>query len=258
MIKRLIHWAISLPLLLASVNHPLHAGNDQPEDWADESQILTVTSPYLDMHTFAGRGYPIFHVVEKGEKVRVIKNRTDWFKVETIDGRMGWVMRQHMSGTVDQHQAAVDFSNRGWKDPEKNDFEAGIVAGLFAGAISYTPFIVYRFTPNVHGELKYTQAFGEFSTLKITSIGLTHQPFPSWRLSPFFRLSSGVIQTNPSTILVSAEDRKDPIVSVGGGLALHVSNRLILRVEYDNHTILTTRNLNEEVEEWKAGFGVLF
>ena len=258
MIKRLIHWAIGLPLLLAGFNHPLYAGNDQPQNWDNESQILTVTAPYLEMHTFAGRGYPIFHVIEKGETLKLIKSRNDWFKVETTNGKVGWVIREDMNDTADQNQVALDFSNKGWKDPEKNHFEAGLIAGRFAGAISYTPFIAYHFTPNIHGEFKYTQAFGEFSTLKITAISLTHQPFPSWRLSPFFRLSSGVIQTNPSTILVSAEDRKDPIVSVGGGLIVHVSSHLILRMEYDNHTILTTRDINEEVEEWKAGFGVLF
>lgn len=235
------------------------AATPLPEHWQENSALIhTVTAPYIDVHTFAGRGYPIFHVVEQNEKFLIIKRRNDWFNIETIDGKNGWVSRKNMDGTLDENRVAVNFNYGDWKEHTKNSFEAGLTAGTLEGAIAYSPFLAYRFTPNLRAEIKYTQAFGEFSNLKLATLNLTHQPFPSWRISPFFRVGSGFIQTNPSTILVQSKDREDPILTVGGGLVFYASNRLVLRVEYDNHTIMTTRNVNEEVEEWKAGFGVLF
>ncbi|HEY7771585.1 MAG TPA: SH3 domain-containing protein [Marinagarivorans sp.] len=253
-------WAPRLTLLLClAAPHSTMAAAPLPDHWREAgAQVYTVAVPYIDVHTFAGRGYPIFHVVEHGEKILVIKRRNDWFNIETLDGKAGWVAREHMNGTVDANNIALDFSTPSWRERAENRFEAGLTAGSLEGAVAYTPYIAYHFTPNIHGELKYTQAFGEFSNLKLTTVSLTHQPFPSWRISPFFRLGSGVIQTNPSTILVQSEDREDPIFTVGGGLVFSASNHLVLRVEYNNHIIMTTRNVNEEVEEWKAGFGVLF
>ncbi|MGI9329960.1 MAG: SH3 domain-containing protein, partial [Gammaproteobacteria bacterium] len=40
---------------------------------------VVVTDPYVDVHSGPGGGYPIFHVVERGEEVEVLKRRTDWF-----------------------------------------------------------------------------------------------------------------------------------------------------------------------------------
>lgn len=253
-------WAQSLTLLLClAATLSATAATPLPDHWRnDDAQVYTVAEPYIDVHTFAGRGYPIFHVVEQGEKILVLKRRNDWFNIETLDGKNGWIARKNMNGTVDANNVALDFSTPSLQEREDTPFEAGLTIGSLEGAIAYATYIAYHFTPNIHGELKYAQAFGEFSNLKLTTVSLTHQPFPSWRLSPFFRLGSGVIQTNPSTILVQSEDREDPIFTVGGGLVFYASNRLVLRVEYDNHIIMTTRNVNEEVEEWKAGFGVLF
>ncbi len=36
---------------------------------ADEYRKVSVADPYLEMHTGPGRGYPIFHVVDRGETV---------------------------------------------------------------------------------------------------------------------------------------------------------------------------------------------
>ncbi|MDZ7925579.1 MAG: SH3 domain-containing protein [Marinagarivorans sp.] len=229
-----------------------------PAHWQNSEQILTVTAPYIDLRLFAGRGYPIFHIIEKGEKLYLLKRHNEWFKVETTNGKVGWVNRREMNNTKNEQDIALDFSNNGWRDKHKNRFEIGLTAGSLEGAIAFSPFITYHLTANISTELAYTQAYGNFSTLKIGAISLTHQPFPKWRVSPYFRLGSGIIQTQPNTILVQSEDREDPILTVGGGIMLNVSHRLMLRMEYDSHTIMTTRDVNEEVSEWKAGFGVLF
>ena len=85
-----------------------------------------------------------------------------------------------------------------------------------------------------------------------------HQPFPEWRVSPYFKLGAGIIQTSPFTTLVQTPDRTDEIVNVGVGVKAYISRQFFIRAEYSSHTILTSRNDNDEVEEWKLGFSVFF
>ena len=253
-------YAIAASLLLAATNAlAFYEEPPEPDHWLEAPErVVTVKAPYIDIRTFAGRGYPIYHVAEREEKLLIHKSRNNWFKVETLDGKIGWIARNDLVATVNSDNIPLDFTDEGWRDNSKYRMQLGLTAGSLEGAIAYSPYFSFAFTENIAVEAKYTQAFGDFSNLKIASLGVAHSPFPSWRLSPFFRLGSGVIQTNPSTVLVQSEDREDPIISVGGGFVFYLSSHFTLRVEYDKHTILTTRDVNEEVEEWKAGFGVLF
>jgi len=61
---------------------------------------VMVDGPYMEMHTGPGRGYPVFHVVDRDKEVSVIKRRTDWFLVQTERGKEGWVKRADMEWTL--------------------------------------------------------------------------------------------------------------------------------------------------------------
>jgi len=196
----------------------------------NEGIEVIVTDPYADIHTGAGRGYPVFHIVEKGQKIRLYKRRTDWYKVETEDGKIGWIKRDQLQNTLDSEGMGIDFSGPGWQDYMARRLEFGFLGGDFDGARSLTTYLGYHLTPNISGELKYTQAFGEFSTIHIS----------------------------PSSDIVQTEDREDPVLTVGGGFFIYLSRSFMIRLEYNNHTTLTTRETNEEVDEWKAGFSLFF
>jgi len=224
----------------------------------NEGIEVIVTDPYADIHTGAGRGYPVFHIVEKGQKIRLYKRRTDWYKVETEDGKIGWIKRDQLQNTLDSEGMGIDFSGPGWQDYMARRLEFGFLGGDFDGARSLTTYLGYHLTPNISGELKYTQAFGEFSNNKLLGINVVHQPFPDWYLSPFFTLGSGTIHISPSSDIVQTEDREDPVLTVGGGFFIYLSRSFMIRLEYNNHTTLTTRETNEEVDEWKAGFSLFF
>ena len=83
-------------------------------------------------------------------------------------------------------------------------------------------------------------------------------PFPEWRIAPFFIMGAGTAVTSPSAALVETEDRQDNLLTVGGGFIFYLSQRFSLRAEYNHHTLLTTRESNQEVDEWKTGFSVSF
>jgi hypothetical protein len=71
-------------------------------------------------------------------------------------------------------------------------------------------------------------------------------------------LGTGVLRTEPKATLVQTEDRTDQVGHVGIGLRAHLTRRLLLRGEYSSYLAFTSRDDNEEVDEWKAGFAFFF
>ena len=43
----------------------------------DNLQKILVADPFIELRTGPGRGYPIFHVAERGQEVVIVKRRTD-------------------------------------------------------------------------------------------------------------------------------------------------------------------------------------
>lgn len=226
---------------------------------ADEEYFeVKVAEPYLEMHTGPGRGYPVFHVVDRGELVQVIKRRTDWFMVQTGHGKQGWVRRAEMQLTLTPDGEPTDFAEVEFGDFTSRRWEAGFLGGDFDGANVMSVYAGYYLTRNLSAELSVSQIFGNYSDALSASANLLAQPFPEWRLSPFFLLGVGVIRTDPNVTLVNERDRNEQISNVGVGVRWYLTRRFILRAEYQNHVIFQNKDDNQEINEWKVGFAVFF
>ena len=46
--------------------------------------------------TGPGRGYPVFFVAARDEWVEIELRHTDWYKVRTAGGKLGWVHRSQL------------------------------------------------------------------------------------------------------------------------------------------------------------------
>lgn len=226
-----------------------------------EELILTVNAPYIDVHTGPGRGYPIFYVVERDDQIEVLKQRTDWFSIRVQDRsseKEGWVHRDHLTGSLYQNGDVADFSLPGRLDLAGNRWMLTGMGGDFAGADSLSFTLGYRMTQNLSIEGRVGRAVGDFSDSEFAYARISSQPFPEWRISPFFVLGSGVIYTSPNTQLVQAEDREDAAMLVGLGVQSFLSRAFTIRLEYNQHLVLTNREINEDVNEWQLGFSVSF
>jgi uncharacterized protein YraI len=62
-------------------------------------QVITYDT-YISMHTGPGRGYPVFHVLEKGETITLLYSKTDWIKAVTAKGIEGWIHKRFMDDTI--------------------------------------------------------------------------------------------------------------------------------------------------------------
>ncbi|NIS90823.1 MAG: SH3 domain-containing protein [Woeseiaceae bacterium] len=219
---------------------------------------VAVADPYLEMHTGPGRGYPIFHVVDRGDQVEIVMQRTDWYKVRTARGIEGWVDQAQMELTLNPDGTEVEFRAATIEDFTNAKWEFGILSGDFGGANIVSLYGGYSLNPNVSIEAWGSQILGNFSNGWMASVNVVHETWPEWRFSPFFTLGAGMIHTSPKSTIIAGDDRTDQIGHVGAGLRIYTTRRFVLRAEYKSYVVFTSRDENEEVDEWKLGFAFFF
>jgi uncharacterized protein YgiM (DUF1202 family) len=219
---------------------------------------LFVTEPYLELHTGPGRGYPVFHSVPRDESVTVLFRRTDWFKVRTERGVEGWAAQRDMLKTVLANGSPFKFELGDQAGFSSHRYELGIFAGEYGGANLISAYWSLSFNPQLALEVTGGQFLGSFSNGEFADLGLAHVISPESRWSPFLTLGVGVAHTEPKATLVTPSNRTEQTAYVGGGIRYYLTRRFFLRAEYKAHYIFTTRNQNEEADEWKLGFAFFF
>lgn len=225
---------------------------------AKEYREVSVADPYIEMRTGPGKGYPITYVAERGENVEIIRRKTDWFKVRNDRGREGWVNIVQMEQTLDAAGETTEFERVGRDEFLQRRWETGILTGDFSGADTVSIYGGYSISRNLSVEVWGSQLIGNFSTGWLGTVAVVHETWPEWRISPYFTLGTGIVETSPKSTLVSTPDRSDQFAMVGAGARVYVTRRFVLRGEYKSYVVITSRDDNEEVEEWKLGFGFFF
>jgi hypothetical protein len=226
--------------------------------YAAEPLQVTVNDAFINMYSAPGGGHPIFHVVERGETITLLKMHTDWIKIQTGRGKRGWIKRRDIFLTLGPDGKVPEFSDYKQADFIEDRVDVGAAFGDFDGANSFSLNLGYRFTKNLSTELRLAQNTGEFSDSEIIAVAIIHRPLPDLRVSPYIGIGTGTIKTKPSATLVDTLDRSDNLLQASIGAYAHVEGRFFLRVDFTNNYILTSRNTNEEVNEWKVGFSVFF
>jgi hypothetical protein len=225
---------------------------------SDEPLQVFVEEPYIELHTGPGRGFPVFHVVPRGQSVEIVKRRTEWFRVRTERGLEGWAAQPAMLQTLlaDGSPFTFDIGNRSGFTEHR--WEMGLLLGDYGGARLISTYGSFSFTPHLAAELAVSEFLGNASNGITIDLGLTHVFEPDWRASPFVMLGTGYVDINPKATLVEPLDRSDQTAYVGGGVRAYLTRRFFLRAEYKSHVAFTSRNDNEEVDEWKLGFAFFF
>ena len=225
---------------------------------AAQPVMVSVADPYLELHTGPGRGYPVTHVVPRGEEIGVLKRRTDWFKVRDQRGREGWAHRRQMLATLTADGTALPIDDPGREQFGEHRREVGVLAGDFGGANVITAYGAYAFNPHLSAEIRLSHLLGNSSDGQVATLGLSHVFMPEWRVQPFVSIGTGAIRIRPKATLVQTPDRTDQLAYVGAGVKAYLSSRFIFRAEYNKYVVFTDRDDNEEANEWKLGFAFFF
>jgi uncharacterized protein YgiM (DUF1202 family) len=233
-------------------------GNSVGSLFRNEPVFATIAEPFIELRTEPGRGYPIFYIAERGEQIEILKERTDWYKVRTRKGKEGWVFANELAKTLGTDGQLLAISLPNFEDYTHRSWEAGMMFGDFGGSDVASVYGAWHFTRNLSAEVDVAQFFGDFSDGKYVTLNLVHQPFPQWRLSPFVALGGGIVKTEPKSTLVQAEDDTDNMLDVGIGVRYYLTRRFLVRAQYKNYVVLTSRDSHEKIDEWKLAFSAFF
>ena len=230
---------------------------------ADEQAIATVTiaDPFVELHTGAGSGYPIFHVVDRGSQISIIKQRTSWIKIQTVNGEIGWASRDQMQKTLLPSGEILTITEAGRDDFSRRRWILGAAGGGFEDAPIISIFSAYSFSENLAAEISYGQSVGNVSSSTLLKVNLMMQPFPEVSFSPFFTLGVGSIKVTPGATLIASNPSNSSVAQVGIGIQHYLNRRFIFRFDFSEYIVFSANNVrdeNEVISEWKAGFAVFF
>ncbi len=254
-----IHTVILLGLLFSTVTLA-----------ENEFAQVKIVDPYIELHTGPGRGFPVFFVAEEGEWIEILMSKTRWFKVRLASEKLGWVHKDQLKKTLTVDNKPVIINDPDFNEYMNRTWELGALNGDFEGAALISLYGGYHFTHNLSSELSVSQALGNFSEIRMATLNVINEPFPdllpfTWlpyledvHITPFFGIGVGIMETLPRGTLVQTIDRQDDLMFVTAGAKLYLTRRFLIRLEYRQFSVLTNRNENEEVEEWKLGFSIFF
>src|SRR5690606_20970858 len=167
---------------------------------------VVIAEPYIELRSGPGKGYPIFYVAERGERISLLKRRTEWYKVELARGTEGWVHERQLVTTLGLDGEPFDVPALAFDDYAERRWEAGVLYGDFGGANAISAYGAVSFTPNLSGEIWIEQVLGQFSDSTLASLNVVHLLYPDRRASPYFTLGAGSIHTEPKATLVATVD----------------------------------------------------
>lgn len=223
-----------------------------------EYQSLKIVDPYIELHTGPGRGYPIFHVVERHSWIEIIKRRTDWFKVRTDRDVTGWVRREQMERTLTVAGVPKSFRDVIYDDFLHRRVEFGISAGEFDSDPIVSARLAYKFTENVALELQYSKVAGKLSSSDIYAVNLVSIPFPDWRVAPHFTIGYGRFENEPKGALIQNIDTEDDFANLGIGARYYLTKEFFLRADFRRYIVLSEDDRNDEFDEISAGVSFFF
>ena len=224
----------------------------------DIAQLVKVADPFLEMHTGPSAGYPIFHVIKRDENITIIKRRTSWYQIKNAREKVGWVHSSQLAKTLTLDGDNIKIKDITRDDYLEHDWEMSMIGGEFGGLSMMTLAASYSSTKNFSSELSLSQILGNFSSRTFLNINLIQQPFPDWKISPYFSIGTGFIDTKIKSTLSQVKDRTDLAANVSFGIKMYLTRRFILRTDVKKYIIFQSRNKNEEVTSWQAGFAFFF
>lgn len=226
--------------------------------FADDTPRVQVVDPFLEFHTGPGRGYPLFHVVERGEWIEILKRRTDWFKVRAADGKEGWVVRAQMERTAVAAGIATRFRDTVAEDFRARRWELGFAGGWVESDPLMLVRAGYRLTENIATEVTYGQISGDFASGQGFYVGVRFEPFTDADLSPFFTLGVGKFDNTPRATLVNRVTTRSDLANAGVGVNYYLTGRFMLRADYKAHVVFIDADRSSEYKEISIGFSFFF
>ncbi|NRB39110.1 MAG: SH3 domain-containing protein [Pseudomonadales bacterium] len=237
--------------------HPLTHAEE-----TDSQTKYTVTAPYLELRSGPARGYPILFTLKYHQQLQILSRKTQWLKVKTEEGDIGWIQEKQLNHLSYQNQA-IAYSGIDRQAYQKKQLEFGFyTGGVNGGANDNTPLIAtsiaWQFTELYSTELTYHHMLGNNEENFLLQLDLQHTLAPEWPISPTFNIGLGQLQTKPKSTLGDAKAIESNTANFGIGFKYPIQHRFVLRGDYNKHLIISNKNQLDSVLIWKLGISIFF
>ena len=249
--------AVEIPAPLATVSAPTVPVADSVPG-GKKVERVQVTDPYIELHTFAGRGYPVFYVAARGEWVSIELRHTDWYKVRTATGKVGWVTRAQLQTTLTENGLANDFGDIAFNDYLARRVELGAGYGRFHRESMIKFWLSYRLSDTLSIESTLGQVQGVFSGTTLWHVNLQAEPWSDQRFSPFAGIGIGQFKNIPNQSLVSFQPTNARLADAIVGARYHLTDRFMVRVDYAIYTAFVSDQRSLEYRAATAGLSFFF
>jgi hypothetical protein len=233
-------------------------GFASPASAADETEKLTITDPYIELRTGPGRGFPIFHVAARDEKIEILLRHTDWYKVRAENGKEGWVTRTQLESTLTEAGGKKTFRDIALDDYLQRKLEMGAAWGRFKHEPMLKVWTGYRVSDTLFVEATIGQVQGVFSGTDFWHLNLNVEPWSDRRLSPFFGIGFGKFKNIPNASLVGATTTDAKLANGSIGLRYHITDRFVARIDYTIYTAYIADTRTGEYRAATAGLSFFF
>lgn len=256
-LRALLHAALFACALSAAAASPAHAADAPTRDDA-ATERLRITDPYIELHTGPGRGYPVFFVAPRDEWIEIELRHTDWYKVRTANGKLGWVHRRQLASTLTQAGGSKTFRDIALDDYLKRRLELGASWGQFDSEPMLKVWTSYRLSESLNLEGTLGQVQGVFSGSDFWHINLQVEPWSDRRLSPFLGIGFGQFKNFPNASLVDADTTDAKLANGTVGLRWHFSERFVVRADYTLYTAFVSDVRSREFRAATVGLSFFF
>ena len=225
---------------------------------AADTERVQVTDPYIELRTGPGRGYPIFFVAAREEWIAIELRHTDWYKVRTAGGKVGWVHRDQLTTTLTEAGGKKAFRDVALDDYLRRRLELGASWGRFKSEPMLKAWTSYKLSDTLAVEGTIGQVQGVFSGTDFWHLNLIAEPWSDRRLSPFFSIGFGKFKNFPNLSLVGATITDAKLANAMVGLRLHITDRFVARVDYSIYTAFLGDTRSSEYRAFTAGLSFFF
>ena len=259
----LVAWAAAMPACAADPAPPEAAASAAPAAApaarANESvERVQITEAYIELRTGPGRGFPVFFVAGRDDWIEIELRHTDWYKVRTEGGKVGWVSRQQLESTLTAAGGRKSFRDILLDDYLTRRVQLGVAWGHFKSEPMLKLWSSYRLSETLSVEGTLGQVQGVFSGTDFWHINLLAEPWSDRRFSPFAGVGFGKFKNFPNQSLIGAQTTDAKLAGGVIGVRYHLTDRFVLRADYSLYTAFVSDKNSAEYRAFTAGISFFF
>jgi len=248
---------VDIPAPLATVSAPT-VPTPESVPGGDKLERVQITDAFIELHTFPGRGYPVFYVAARGEWVSIELRHTDWYKVRTATGKVGWVTRAQLQTTLAESGVQQHFGDIAFNDYLARRVELGAGYGRFHREPMIKFWLSYRLSDTLSIESTLGQVQGVFSGTTLWHVNLQAEPWSDQRFSPFAGIGIGRFHNIPNQSLVGFQQTNARMGDAIVGARYHLTDRFMIRADYAIYTAFVSDQRSLEYRAATAGLSFFF